>query len=151
MQRERLSIRLRPSPQIAAGLAATHTLSLAGAWLAPIPTSASVALTAVILVHLFARLPDLAWRSRPASVAELEWLDGDEVSMQLRRGDAIEGRVHAGSFVSEHLIVLRCTQGERRRSRTILIAPDSLEREDFRRLRVWLRWSRPEPKPSTPP
>lgn len=59
---------------------------------------------------------------------ELEFADG-------RRGEA---SVVAGSTVLPWVVILRIEMGDRKLA--LLIAADMLNAEDFRQLRVWLRW-----------
>ncbi|MEP7262597.1 MAG: protein YgfX [Usitatibacter sp.] len=55
--------------------------------------------------------------------------------------DGRAGLLREGSFVSPWLTVLRWRPAGARFDRTVLILPDMLAREDFRRLRVLLRWA----------
>jgi toxin CptA len=71
--------------------------------------------------------------------------------LRVSRGGAIEvtsgagglrsGELCRGSFVAPWLTIVRWRPRAARFDRTILILPDMLAREDFRRLRVLLRWS----------
>jgi hypothetical protein len=45
------------------------------------------------------------------------------------------------------LILLRAHDPEANRDNTLLILPDSIDKETFRRLRVWLRWQAGGPSP----
>lgn len=58
--------------------------------------------------------------------------------------DGVEGRVRDGSFVAPWLVVVRWRPQGARRDRSLLVAPDMLGAEDFRRLRVLLSWGTPE-------
>ena len=51
------------------------------------------------------------------------------------------GVVRAGSFVAPWLTIVRWRAHGARFDRSIVILPDMLAAEDFRRVRVWLRWS----------
>ena len=51
-----------------------------------------------------------------------------------------EGSLRDGSFVSPWLTVIRWRPSHSRFDRTIVVLPDMLAREDYRRLRVFLRW-----------
>jgi hypothetical protein len=59
------------------------------------------------------------------------------------RVDGIEGLLRPGSFVAPWLAIVRWRPAGARWDRTLLVAPDMLGREEFRRLRVLLRWSSP--------
>jgi len=54
--------------------------------------------------------------------------------------DGVEGKVRDGSFVAPWLVVVRWRPEGGWRDRSLLVAPDMLGADDFRRLRVLLRW-----------
>lgn len=51
------------------------------------------------------------------------------------------GSVRAGSFVAPWLTIVIWRPEGARLDRAVLVLPDMLPKEDFRRLRVWLRWA----------
>ena len=60
-----------------------------------------------------------------------------------RNGEAVTLAVHPQSTVTPLLSVLLLCGGQGRRSKvleTLTLLPDALDSEDFRRLRLWLRW-----------
>jgi toxin CptA len=78
-------------------------------------------------------------RTRKAIVA-LEITDGDALSFQTRRGDWHRGTLLDSSFVAPYLAVLNLKSDGSPFTRHVVIMPDSVAADDFRRLRVWLRW-----------
>jgi toxin CptA len=52
----------------------------------------------------------------------------------------VEASLLGTSFVSPYLAVLNLKPGNSRLARHIVLLPDSLEKEEFRQLRVLLRW-----------
>jgi hypothetical protein len=72
-----------------------------------------------------------AMRLDPAGTMEVWSLDGALAS----------GSVRDGSFVSPWLTLVRWRPRGARIDRTVLILPDMAKPEDFRRLRVALRWA----------
>jgi hypothetical protein len=61
--------------------------------------------------------------------------------LAVRAGDDwVPASVSADSMVLSWAIVLRLRLEGRRRMETRVILPDSLETEEFRRFRVWLKW-----------
>ena len=52
----------------------------------------------------------------------------------------VEGNVREGSFVAPWLVAVRWRPMGRWTDRSLLVAPDMLGADDFRRLRVLLRW-----------
>jgi toxin CptA len=65
---------------------------------------------------------------------------GGEVAVRDPLGRWRTGTVRDGSFVAPWLTVIRWRPAGARFDRTIPILPDMLSREDFRRVRVLLRW-----------
>jgi toxin CptA len=67
--------------------------------------------------------------------------------MKDRTGIWLDGTLGENHFVSPALVVVEL-QAPLGRRKTLILAPDSLPADDFRRLRVWLRWRRGPRKPS---
>ena len=57
--------------------------------------------------------------------------------------DGTQGRIVEGSFVAPWLTVVHWRPLGRRLTRTVLVLPDMVDAESFRRLRVILRWCPP--------
>lgn len=57
--------------------------------------------------------------------------------------DGIEGRIVDGSFVAPWLTIIQWRPEGARFTRTIVVAPDAIDAESFRSLRVILRWCPP--------
>jgi hypothetical protein len=76
---------------------------------------------------LFVREADEAWELGPAMV---EGADGRVAT----------GRLLDGSFVAPWLVVVSWRPDGARMARAIVVAPDAVGEQDFRRLRVLLRW-----------
>jgi toxin CptA len=89
-------------------------------------------------------------RSRSA-IIELEAGEGGRISCRTRAGEWREGQVLASSFITPWLTVLNLRAAGTARTRRLLIVPDNVEQEAFRRLRVVLRWSRLAPEGSRLP
>jgi hypothetical protein len=72
----------------------------------------------------------------------LELREDGAAVIHTRQGRSSVAQVLGSSFVSPILAILdlRVTDGRLRRA--VPVAFDSLQRDDFRRLRVWLRWQR---------
>jgi hypothetical protein len=88
------------------------------------------------------RIVVVALRRGPRAVRRLE-LRGD-LTLLVVTGDgcAHAGRVHRDSYVGARLSTLVWRPYGRWRSRAILLLPDMLPADDFRRLRVLLRYGR---------
>lgn len=87
-----------------------------------------------------------AWRRHRESIVALQPA-GNDFAFQLRAGAWHSGAILAGGLVTRWLTVVRLREeGEARRSRVLLLWIDSLGADDYRRLRVYLRWRWRDPK-----
>jgi hypothetical protein len=116
-------------------------------WRAELFVTGSALATAVLLaclpLELELQATGLAWialssvsalrRVRPGTRLRVG-SDGDVVV------NASAGRARDGSFVAPWLVVLRWRPDGAWRDRSLLVAPDMLGADDFRRLRVLMRW-----------
>lgn len=127
-----------PSRRLAVILLAAHGLALY-ALAAVLPLWAGVACAALILTSLAYYLARDAWLRLDASCIGLV-TDAEGVVMLLRDGTQLPCQVLADSVVTPALVVLNVRPRGARSARSIVILPDSLDTETFRRLRVWLRW-----------
>jgi len=126
-----LSLSLRPSRRLALYLAAAHVVA-AGAVLA----SALPAWLTALLVGLVGA--SLARQRRPMPVAGLVLRGEGRIDTVAADGATAEAAIHPHTLVLAGLVVLLYRQGGRLRALTLL--SDSLDAEEFRQLRVWLRW-----------
>jgi toxin CptA len=58
----------------------------------------------------------------------------------------VSGRVLRGSLVTPYLVTLNIALSERRGVRSILVLPDTMSVDSFRRLRVMLVWGKRDDK-----
>ena len=76
------------------------------------------------------------------AVIGLEITSDDKFSIQTQRGGWIECEVLGSTYVISFLTILNLKRTDSGRITRAVILPDSLDAEDFRKLRVWLRWKR---------
>ncbi|MBU0621249.1 MAG: hypothetical protein KJ795_05335 [Gammaproteobacteria bacterium] len=131
---------LRPSRR----LAALHLLLGAGAlaalWSLPPVLPVSLSLSGVIAGWVLYRWHFDAKLRSPHSCVALR-LEGDEaVVMVLRDGRHVPGRLSATSLITPFLVILNVSLETRRLRRSLVLLPDCMGRQNFRRLRVALRW-----------
>jgi toxin CptA len=109
-------------------------------WLLPLPYWVLLVLTVILSGWSgYSLLRDAKLRLGRSCVAfRLE--DKDEVVLVLRNGSHLSGRVLPDSLVTPHVVILNIVLGEQRGRRSILILPDAMSAESFRRLRVVLGW-----------
>lgn len=113
-----------------------HALALFAVWLAALAKIWQIAATAVLTgsaIHYFRRLRKDGITALEADDSGYRLLDrGAWLDVQMR---------HA--LVTATLTVVEFKQTKGRRLSLVLL-PDSLAADDYRRLRVWLRWVKPE-------
>jgi toxin CptA len=132
---------LRPSRRLGALLILLGAGASVALWLLPLALPVSLMLSVVIAGwalyrwHLDAKL-----RSMNSCVALR--LEGDEaVVMVLRDGRHVPGRLSATSLITPFLVILNVSPEARRLRRSLVLLPDCMSRQNFRRLRVALRWN----------
>jgi hypothetical protein len=103
-----------------------------------------------VVVWAIDRVYVVALRQGPRAVRHFE-LRGDlTVVVVTGDGSACAGRVHRDSYVGARLTTLVWRPFGRRRARTILLLPDMLPAQDFRRLRVLMRHGRSDVAQGSP-
>lgn len=123
---------------IVAGVHATATLAL---WLAQLPVAIQASGTIALILSL--------WHySRLRALVTLRCHKDGRLERQGINGWSL--LYLTGALVLlPWLVVVRCTQTNNSNSRSVylILAPDALHMDDFRHLRVWLRW-RNQPVPT---
>lgn len=127
-----LVVTVGASRQLRLFLAAFHIACAAAIWLAALDPLLQWA--GLILLCC-----SLAFYSRPAPDVRLR---GDrEGKLEIWQGEKWgEARLAESSVVLPGCTVMRLGFENRRRQHSLVVLPDSLPAEDYRRLRVWLRW-----------
>jgi hypothetical protein len=130
-------------------LAAALILALAlgtCAVLAVLPLDPVVLALGMLVTAIWAgdRIHVVALRRGPRATRAL-WLTGDRLLVIRRGNDAlVAGHVRSASYVGARITTLVWRPDGARVSRAELILPDMLAPDDFRRLRVLLRYGREE-------
>lgn len=138
---ETVETALGPSRQAALGVAVAGLATLAIVAATPLGFALQSLLAASVILGSF----EAAWRiaahrgPRGVRAVRLDRSRDIEVLDATRRRHA--GLVCDGSFVAPWLTIIRWRPEGARFDRTILILPDMIEREGFRKLRVLLRWA----------
>jgi len=126
-----LSVSIRPSRRLLLIQLAAHVVAAGAALAAALPSW----LAAILLILIGASLARLRGMSPVATLV----LRGDgRLEKVGADGTATEVIVHPHTLVLSFLVVLLYREQGRLRSLTLLA--DSLAAEDFRQLRLWLRW-----------
>jgi toxin CptA len=107
----------------------------------PMSWTAKAVLVLAVVARAVAALRRHARHEGPQGVHRLRVNLGGAAWVAGRDGVECPGRVVDGSFVAPWLTIVRWLPEGARLSRTVLILPDMVDAEEFRRLRVLLRWS----------
>jgi toxin CptA len=146
-----IDIILKPSRQLAVLLVIAHVAAVAVVWSLELPLWMHIGLKLTIAASLGLALLKNGWfgYGRAAVALRIEPAgksgEPDAIEVRLRNGKTVRGCVVDGSFVAPYLTVVRYRAAGARRfsmDKSILILPDSLDREIFRMLRVRLKWGR---------
>ena len=89
--------------------------------------------------------PLVAWSLwsalRSRRVASLRLVAKEGLSFVEADGGSVEAALLPESTVFAWLVVLRFRVGEERKARALTLFPDQMSRDEFRMLRLWLRWN----------
>jgi toxin CptA len=99
-----------------------------------------ISIGVVLAVSLTHSLLHHALRRSPSSLIALELRDEDRAAVQTRDGEWHEARVLPTTYVSPVLTVINLRIPPRILAQHAVIVPDAVVAEDFRALRVALRW-----------
>lgn len=113
--------------------AAMHLLAVVSVWLSGIGWSWRLCLTALLLVHYGFRLALCGGRS---GGQQLGWSEAVGWFLEEEGGAVLPLRILPGTVVSPWGVLIRGHDGQRFRS--WVVARDSLDADNFRRLRVYL-------------
>ncbi|MGD8617757.1 MAG: hypothetical protein PVH54_01065 [Gammaproteobacteria bacterium] len=130
-----LQLEIGPSRRMLAWLLLTHGAALLMLPLLPIPLLLRLALGGMVLFSLAWYWRRLISRRHPQAVRGLRWEAGRDCVLQVASGEQLQTLLAPRAFVMPWLVILYFTG----RPRQLLLLPDMLTPESFRRLRVRLR------------
>ena len=135
---------LKPSPLLAIALAAVH-LS-AGAILVPLdlPVALKGAVALIIGVSLCRSVWRYALLRGRHSIVAVEVCDQENGAVSRRDGLWEEVTILGTTYVTPTLTVINARPVGARFASHLLLTPDNLAPDDFRQIRVLLRWARPK-------
>jgi toxin CptA len=134
-----LRFKLGRSVYLAVLLFLSHGAFLAALPQLALPVWSMLALAMAVLLNLAYFLWRDALLAAPSSCAELVIVGGG-VMLVLRNGKRLSGRISGSSLVTPWLTVVNVSLSQRHKVRSVLILPDSMAKDEFRQLRVWLKW-----------
>jgi hypothetical protein len=139
-----IRVALGPSRLITAWLAGMHAATLVPLWWSAPPLWAGVAIAIVIATHGAWAIRRFGQLRSPRSVTTIALRSGGHCALAARNGTEFSGHVDASTVVLGSLVVLALKGAAGHPARRTLIARDMLNQDDFRRLRVGLKWGRPQ-------
>lgn len=136
---EAVEVVLAPSRLALAALLGAGILTLALIAATPVGWELQAGFSALVVAGTAEALFRVAWHRGPFAATGL--LLDSEGAIQVRdaRGRWRPGRLRPGAFVAPWLTIVRWRTEGGWLDRTVLVLPDMLSAEPYRRLRVWLR------------
>lgn len=135
-----LVLQRRPSRQLAILLFIAHLASFGLLWTLTAPLWFKVIITGLLVASLIYYLRQDAFLTSSAAITAFKLTNAQKCITTTRSGAITKGSLLANTFVSPYLTVILIQSQGKWLSRSIVILPDSLDADTFRRLRVWLRW-----------
>jgi toxin CptA len=141
LNRTVLTIHLQPSYRLAVILVLAHLVAAGLLWPLALSWNIAVIIVAMLIVSLFYYLRKDAMLTAQNAVVVLT-LPDDEMTCVLttRSGESVACSIQGSSFVASYLTVINLKPSQKFFARSVVILPDGIDAEEFRRLRVWLRW-----------
>lgn len=130
-----LELTLRPSRIYAMLLVIAHGLACLAIWLASLDAWIQLLLTSAVLVGLI-----WTWRENSSGPVGLRFAQSGQVEILDKdwQPAEIQGQVVVSPWFVSMMFI-----SKEAKARRILLWPDSTDANNFRKLRVWLRWGRP--------
>ena len=133
-------IELRPSRQLAVILGGAHLGAVLALAMLPAALWLQAGAIALLLLNAAYTIRRHAWRRGRTAVTALHFTDREQLRVRLHDGIWHTGRMLGSSTVSVLCTVLNIRLTDHRFPLHTVIMNDCIDIEDFRRLRVWLRW-----------
>lgn len=131
--------KLHPSRIFSILLLSVYLLTILSILMLPILALAKAALALILVCSLVYCLYRDAWLLLPSSCVAIH-LDGTNIILATRGGGKLTGQVLRDSVVTPVLTVLNVLIQGKKSTRSVVIFPDSLDKERNRELRVLLKW-----------
>lgn len=136
----RVVLGVGPSRRLEAWVASLACVVVVVALFLPAPEVVRAGLVMLTLAEAIRAARRHAWQEGRGAVRDLVVDIAGRVEVVGADGGRRAGRLVDGSFVAPWLAVVRWRPEGARLSRAVVIAPDAVDAEAFRRLRVLLRW-----------
>ena len=131
---------LRPSRRLALILGCAHLGALLVLAILPLALWLQTGGAVLLLLSAVHAIRRHAFRRGHNAVVALHCIDREQLRIRMHDGIWHSGRVLGSSTVGTSLTLLNIALHGRRLPVHVILPVDSLAADDFRRLRVWLRW-----------
>lgn len=135
-----LFIHLQPSHRLVTILSLAHLITAGFLWPLELPMEVKAAIIVLLIISLFYYLRKDALLSANNAVIALQLKEDMCCIVTTRSGQLIVCRILGSTFVAPYLTVMNLQPDGKFFMRSVVILPDNIKEEEFRRLRVWLRW-----------
>ena len=139
-----IRIRLKPSRLLGVTLTVVHLAAAATVFPLDSPVATKVVLIGVIVASLAHALRRHALLRSLRSILDLEVHDREHAAIRDRTRDWRDARILCTSCVTPSLTVLNMKVDGSRLAQHVLLVRDNIDAEDYRKIRVLLRWARPK-------
>ena len=133
---------IRPSPLLATVLTLLHAAAAATVFPQEVAPGWKAALIAATLAGLAHSLFTHALRRSPHAIVELEITDKEHAAVRTNAGSWTDARILASSCVTPTLTTINLKVDGLRVLRHVVLVRDNVDADDFRNIRVLLRWAR---------
>lgn len=135
-----MTIHLQPSYRLAVILVLAHMVAAGLLWPLALPWNITVIIVVTLIASLFYYLRKDAMLTAQNAVVVLTLPDEMTCVLTMRSGESIACSIQGNSFVAPYLTVINLKPSQKFFTHSVVILPDGIDAEEFRRLRVWLRW-----------
>lgn len=135
-----LRLHFNPSRQLAIFLVVGHVIAALCLLLVPLTFWLKLLLLSALLLSMLFTLLQQALRTWPFSIVALEFESDGAVFLKYCNGQVLAVQVLASSFVTPYLTIILLKTHQAWFARSVVLMPDMLPPDLFRRLRVWLKW-----------
>lgn len=140
---DRIHVNLQPSYLLAAILIASHCMAIIIIWLLALAIANKILVTIVITFSCVYYLRQDALLLANNAVIAFELFEKMQSKITTRSGKSIQCLIIPDSFVTSTLTVIIFKLEKPLwllNFYSVVILPDRIEKNEFRRLRIWLRW-----------
>jgi toxin CptA len=131
-----LQIPLPPSRLLVAILVAAHLLALGIPWVLRVDWTMHLGFSAIVAMSAVLSLRRLLNNEVVALRVNVK----GEFSVLVKSGEWLPASIQGSSFVAPYMTILHLRLNGKPRRYYVVLMPDAVPADDFRKLRVWLKW-----------